>query len=150
VSGSNSDGDSEKCPICLIALEAQEVGKPDSCDHLFCMSCLEEWSVKTNTCPVDRQIFNVILVRNYPHEEIIRRILVRPRLQEHRNREFSARYVMICVLCGEREGPDRMISCRGCNFFHHLECLTPPLDAIPSEEWFCPTCIAVSSSVEVF
>jgi PHD and RING finger domain-containing protein 1 len=114
------------------------------------MSCLEEWSAKTNTCPVDRQIFKGILVRNYPDGKIIRRILVKPRPQEHRNTESSARNVMVCVLCGEREGPNRMISCRACNFFHHRECLTPPLDAIPLEEWFCPTCVAVSSSVEVF
>ncbi len=23
-----------------------------------------------------------------------------------------------------------------------MECLTPPLDAVPVEEWFCPECIA--------
>lgn len=25
---------------------------------------------------------------------------------------------------------------------YHMECLTPPLDAVPVEEWFCPECIA--------
>lgn len=23
-----------------------------------------------------------------------------------------------------------------------MECLTPPLDAVPVEEWFCPECVA--------
>ncbi|XP_016325172.1 PHD and RING finger domain-containing protein 1 isoform X2 [Sinocyclocheilus anshuiensis] len=27
-------------------------------------------------------------------------------------------------------------------FRYHMECLTPPLDAVPVEEWFCPVCIA--------
>lgn len=25
---------------------------------------------------------------------------------------------------------------------YHMECLTPPLDAVPVEEWFCPECEA--------
>jgi PHD and RING finger domain-containing protein 1 len=150
VSGSSSDGDSEKCPICLITLAAQEVGKPDTCDHLFCIGCIEEWAAKTNTCPVDRQVFNLILVRHYPDGEIRRTILVRRRRRLNRNRDFSLWDLTICVLCGERERQDRMISCRGCNFFHHLECLTPPLETMPSEEWFCPMCVAVSSSIEEF
>lgn len=25
---------------------------------------------------------------------------------------------------------------------YHMECLTPPLDAVPVEEWFCPECQA--------
>ena len=25
---------------------------------------------------------------------------------------------------------------------YHMECLTPPIDAVPVEEWFCPECEA--------
>lgn len=25
---------------------------------------------------------------------------------------------------------------------YHMECLTPPLDTVPVEEWFCPECAA--------
>jgi len=40
----SSDGQSEKCPICLRNFTTQEVGTPEACDHSFCVDCLQEWS----------------------------------------------------------------------------------------------------------
>jgi PHD and RING finger domain-containing protein 1 len=59
----NSDGESEKCPICLLPFRNQEVANPASCEHCFCLDCIMEWSKNVNTCPVDRQSFSVINVR---------------------------------------------------------------------------------------
>ncbi len=39
-----SSENAERCPICLCTFKDQDVGNPDSCDHLFCLECLEEWS----------------------------------------------------------------------------------------------------------
>ena len=41
---SESDGESEKCPICLAKIADQDVGTPESCDHDFCLECIQEWS----------------------------------------------------------------------------------------------------------
>lgn len=64
----NSDSDSsdvqaEKCPICLLSFKKQEIATPETCEHSFCLDCLVEWSKNINTCPVDRQNFNIISVR---------------------------------------------------------------------------------------
>ena len=59
----NSDGQSEKCPICLLPFRKQEIANPASCEHCFCLECIVEWSKNINTCPVDRQKFTVINVR---------------------------------------------------------------------------------------
>lgn len=65
ISDSDSgDGDSEKCPICLLAFKKQEIANPETCDHCFCLECLIEWSNNVNTCPVDRKTFTLINVRN--------------------------------------------------------------------------------------
>ena len=40
----SSDGQSEKCPICLRSFTTQEIGTPEACDHSFCVDCLQEWS----------------------------------------------------------------------------------------------------------
>lgn len=32
------------CLVCLRKLRKCELGKPEDCDHLFCFSCLYEWS----------------------------------------------------------------------------------------------------------
>jgi hypothetical protein len=33
-----------------------------------------------------------------------------------------------------------------CENPYHLHCLTPPLSAVPEEEWFCPKCAAEAES----
>lgn len=32
------------CPICLTKLKKCELGKPNSCTHYFCLSCIQEWA----------------------------------------------------------------------------------------------------------
>lgn len=59
----SSDGQAEKCPICLLSFKKQQIATPESCDHSFCLDCLLEWSKNINTCPVDRQTFAMILVK---------------------------------------------------------------------------------------
>jgi hypothetical protein len=51
-------------------------------------------------------------------------------------------------VCGECDREDRMLLCDGCDLGYHLECLDPPMDTVPLEEWFCPDC-ALSSSVQI-
>jgi PHD and RING finger domain-containing protein 1 len=41
-----------------------------------------------------------------------------------------------------------MLLCDGCDLGYHLECLDPPMDTVPLEEWFCPDC-AISNSVQI-
>lgn len=59
----SSNGETEKCPICLLPFKKQQVATPASCDHCFCLLCLTEWSKNVNTCPVDRQQFTSINVK---------------------------------------------------------------------------------------
>lgn len=44
VSESESDDDSDKCPICLLQFRDNDIGVPESCDHTFCLDCLQEWA----------------------------------------------------------------------------------------------------------
>lgn len=71
-SDSEAEGkESEKCPICLIKFRKQAVGNPSICDHCFCLECILEWSKNVNTCPVDRQEFTLINIReNYGDQEV--------------------------------------------------------------------------------
>ncbi|GBE86634.1 predicted protein [Sparassis crispa] len=47
----------------------------------------------------------------------------------------------LCVLCNKDNGDDDApLECDKCDHPYHLNCLDPPLDAIPDGEWFCPEC----------
>lgn len=59
----SSEGNSDKCSICLLRFKEQEIGTPENCEHMFCLDCITEWSKNVNTCPVDRITFNSIIVR---------------------------------------------------------------------------------------
>ena len=51
-----------------------------------------------------------------------------------------------CAACGdgEDEAGNEILLCDGdgCDACYHLQCLTPPLAAIPEGEWLCPACTA--------
>ncbi|CAF0766778.1 unnamed protein product [Adineta ricciae] len=51
----------EECSICLNDFKNQEVGMPEGCQHMFCFTCLFNWSTEKQTCPLDREPFEYIL-----------------------------------------------------------------------------------------
>nr|XP_054761377.1 PHD and RING finger domain-containing protein 1-like [Lytechinus pictus] len=132
---SSGDEGGEKCAICLCSFNNQEVGSPESCDHTFCFECIYEWSKNVTTCPVDRSVFTLILVRNTFHGEIVRQMEVKA--QEAHDEDEDPTY---CEVCGECDREDRLLLCDECDAGYHCECLTPPLVHIPIEEWYCPNC----------
>lgn len=47
---SDDDGEGgENCPICLNKFRDQDIGTPESCDHCFCLECIQEWA---NVCGI--------------------------------------------------------------------------------------------------
>lgn len=133
----SSDGQSEKCPICLLTFKQQEVGSPESCDHSFCVECIQEWSKNINTCPVDRQPFNLILVRKHYDGKIIGQIPVEVPQPQNEEVVEDPTY---CEICGRCDREDCMLLCDGCDLGYHLECLEPPLTEVPAGAWHCPDC----------
>ncbi|KAK7467888.1 hypothetical protein BaRGS_00036893 [Batillaria attramentaria] len=46
-----------------------------------------------------------------------------------------------CCVCGGKHDPEKQLMCDECDQAYHLDCLNPPLTAIPDEdEWYCPSC----------
>ncbi|XP_013069196.2 bromodomain adjacent to zinc finger domain protein 1A-like isoform X1 [Biomphalaria glabrata] len=45
-----------------------------------------------------------------------------------------------CKLCRRKGDPDKMLLCDGCDRGHHMYCLKPPMDTVPSGDWFCSEC----------
>ncbi|KIY46829.1 RCC1/BLIP-II protein [Fistulina hepatica ATCC 64428] len=46
-----------------------------------------------------------------------------------------------CCVCHREDGEDaETLQCDKCDSPYHLQCLKPPLSAVPDGEWFCPQC----------
>jgi len=43
-------------------------------------------------------------------------------------------------VCGSPDREDELLLCDGCDAGYHLDCLSPALDAVPLDDWFCPRC----------
>ncbi|KAH9494768.1 PHD and RING finger domain-containing protein 1 [Bulinus truncatus] len=134
---SSDDENCDRCPICLNRLRTQDMGTPESCDHVFCLECIQEWARVTNTCPVDRQVFNLILARHALEEKIFKKFSVENNKQGNEEEEEDPTY---CEVCGQSDREDRLLLCDGCDLGYHCECLDPPLSTVPVQEWFCPDC----------
>ncbi|KAK3103004.1 hypothetical protein FSP39_015697 [Pinctada imbricata] len=132
-----SDENIESCPICLNGLRDQDVGTPESCDHVFCLECIVEWSKNVNTCPIDRSLFHLIFARHAGEEKIFKKITVEDKNMIAAEEEEEETF---CEVCGRSDREDRLLLCDGCDMGYHCECLDPPLTNVPVNEWFCPEC----------
>ncbi|XP_030057148.1 PHD and RING finger domain-containing protein 1 [Microcaecilia unicolor] len=135
---SSSDEDAENCPICLNVFRDQVVGTPENCAHYFCLDCILEWSKNASSCPVDRITFSCVCIRAHFGGEILKKIPVESRTAQVEEEDD----ITNCQVCGRSDREDRLLLCDGCDSGYHMECLTPPLSAVPVDEWFCPQCEA--------
>ncbi|KAL1787429.1 PHD and RING finger domain-containing protein 1 isoform X1 [Sigmodon hispidus] len=140
-SAPNSDDDAESCPICLNAFRDQAVGTPETCAHYFCLDCIIEWSRNANSCPVDRTIFKCICIRAQFNGKILKKIPVE-NTRACEDEEAEEEDPTFCEVCGRSDREDRLLLCDGCDAGYHMECLDPPLQEVPVDEWFCPECAA--------
>ena len=131
------DTNNDQCAICLMEFTDQKVGVPNNCTHVFCLVCIQEWAKNINTCPVDRKVFHTISVKKAKNGVTIEEIRVEDRTQV---KEEEYEDPTTCEICGIGDREDRMLLCDRCDRGFHLECLTPPLDSVPDEEWFCRDC----------
>lgn len=142
---SNSSSDGDKCPICLLSLNDQEVGVPEVCDHMFCAPCIEEWAKNVTTCPIDRKNFDAINVyKTVDRKHLVRKNQVQtkpaddvPVLEDHE--------LTYCEVCRRPDREDTMLLCDQCNLGFHMECLSPPLEVIPTGSWYCDCCFGSAS-----
>ncbi|XP_044760744.1 uncharacterized protein LOC123318198 [Coccinella septempunctata] len=127
---------SEECPICLVPIRRQELGTPESCDHLFCLACILEWSKNVNTCPIDRQEYRLVFVKDGSSGRIVRRIPIEKPAPPQEPPDDP----ICCEICGSGDREDRLLLCDGCDLGFHLECLTPALSEVPLDSWYCNVC----------
>uniref|UniRef100_K7E0W7 RING-type domain-containing protein n=1 Tax=Monodelphis domestica TaxID=13616 RepID=K7E0W7_MONDO len=52
--------EADRCPICLSCIIEKEVGFPENCNHIFCITCIRKWAETLPSCPIDRKPFQAI------------------------------------------------------------------------------------------
>nr|XP_025139816.1 protein SCAF11 isoform X4 [Bubalus bubalis] len=52
--------EADRCPICLSCLLEKEIGFPESCNHVFCLTCILKWAETLPSCPIDRKPFQAV------------------------------------------------------------------------------------------
>ena len=55
-------------------------------------------------------------------------------------RRASAASLTSCAVCGVPDREESTLMCEDCDAEYHIECLTPPLAAVPEGDWLCPRC----------
>lgn len=46
-----------------------------------------------------------------------------------------------CVICSKKHSPTLTLLCDNCDDAYHMKCLTPPLESVPSGQWYCDKCL---------
>nr|XP_005570693.1 PREDICTED: protein SCAF11 isoform X2 [Macaca fascicularis] len=77
--------EADRCPICLNCLLEKEVGFPESCNHVFCMTCILKWAETLASCPIDRKPFQAVF--KFSALEGYVKVQVKKQLRETKNRK---------------------------------------------------------------
>lgn len=113
----------EKCPICFYPFIYKQVCTPNTCNHAFCIKCLQKWSENTNTCPIDRKRFTTIHIKKTVGGATIREIDLE---------------LMYCDLCGKNDSGEELLTCETCMTSYHSFCLS--MSNFSEQEWLCADC----------
>lgn len=54
-----------------------------------------------------------------------------------------------CEICNDGGNGNALLLCNGCEKGAHTFCLTPPLAAVPDDDWFCEQCKACATDPSV-
>ncbi|XP_022934434.1 methyl-CpG-binding domain-containing protein 9-like [Cucurbita moschata] len=54
----------------------------------------------------------------------------------------------VCKVCGIDKDDDSVLLCDTCDAEYHTYCLNPPLARIPEGNWYCPSCVMGTHTVE--
>jgi PHD and RING finger domain-containing protein 1 len=130
----------------LETFAAGEVATPDICDHSFCVGCLERWSMYARTCPVDREVYDEIIITHYPDGGLIRRIIVRPLMLPKIVRGVAMPRPLFCAFCSKITGRGFMYLCLRCGHMYHSVCLRAYQgnSSIYNQYCACPFCYVIS------
>eukprot|EP00090_Calanus_glacialis_P044296 TRINITY_DN7890_c0_g1_i1.p1 TRINITY_DN7890_c0_g1~~TRINITY_DN7890_c0_g1_i1.p1 ORF type:complete len:1656 (-),score=536.89 TRINITY_DN7890_c0_g1_i1:497-5410(-) len=146
---SSGDENDDHCPICLLRLKLQPIGRPEKCQHVYCLACITEWAKVTPSCPIDRLEFSNIFHRDHlaasesGHKPVAKKgpaaqpddIIVIDEPETH------------CEVCRGGDREHLLLLCDGCDLGYHTTCLDPVLQEVPRGQWFCPTCTGLGVGV---
>nr|XP_045007741.1 protein SCAF11 isoform X1 [Jaculus jaculus] len=94
--------ETDRCPICLNCLLEKEVGFPETCNHVFCMTCILKWAETLASCPIDRKPFQAVLkfsaLGSYVRVQVKRQL----RETEDEKSESYCKKQLICHECSKR------------------------------------------------
>lgn len=89
---------------------------------------------------MDRKTFTLMSVRRRLGGKVLREIAVAPPPPVDDDEEI-VEDPTFCEVCRRSDREDRMLLCDGCDSGYHLDCLRPPLETVPIEQWFCAECV---------
>lgn len=54
--------------------------------------------------------------------------------------------MQVCEICTKDHDPHKIVLCDGCDRGYHLNCLSPPLQEVPTSQFFCDTCLFLNGA----
>ncbi|XP_005406652.1 PREDICTED: protein SCAF11 isoform X2 [Chinchilla lanigera] len=97
--------EADRCPICLNPLLEKEVGFPECCNHVFCMTCILKWAETLASCPIDRKPFQAVF--KFSALEGCIKVQVKRQLREAKDKKKESSFKKQLSCCETPEGSIR-------------------------------------------
>ena len=128
------------CMICLDKIN--NPSKVNTCGHIFCKDCIDQWTEVSNSCPLCKKEFKKIIYYTNDNK-IIKERKVRKKQFKYEDEEENDAWIDQCLdhcmKCKETHDVYLMLVCDKCHYnVCHTYCAG--LDKIPEEDWLCFDC----------
>ena len=135
--------DSSTTNSCMICLDKiNNPSKVNTCGHIFCKECIDQWTEVSNSCPLCKKEFKKIIYYTEDNK-IIKERKVRKKQFKYEDEEENDAWIDQCLdhcmKCKETHDVYLMLVCDKCHYnVCHTYCAG--LDKIPEEDWLCFDC----------
>lgn len=122
----------ESCVVCIEDIKIQDSARIVDCNHEFHMHCITRWVKIKNNCPLCNTHVSALQYK--------KRIIPVEDKEESPDEPSEFLESLYCQVCGTGLDEEILLLCDNCNLGFHIYCMDPPLNSVPTEDWFCPAC----------
>ena len=119
------------CGVCLDSVfEAEFVGRPDACAHLFCHGCVHTWFQKANSCPMCKAPAASLekicpkTAKTLSRERVVQQAFKDWQSQGAEARAYQQQLLLtVCAICNHGHNDGVLLLCDTCDRGYHTYCL---------------------------
>lgn len=116
-----------------------EEGEYEECSQLFANDIQQVWRKLEK---IGEEMVNLAKSLSSISRASYRKQVTNQYVDLDATRKYPSNRICTCKNCGDVADGKRRLVCDGCEAMYHISCIEPPVEEIPTKNWYCAACLA--------